>query len=294
VKAPVGVARYTIDGLSIGAITRLLNEQRIPTRKQPAAGNARRSGPCCVTPPIKVLLASARHRPRHGNASPGRYACVAVLHRVTVHTHEWPRDEWIAIPVPPIIDEQTFALARERPKANKTHAPRRTVVAQCGAEPGVLCQLQLHALPDIDVIGRPHDLLLSLSRFRCLAPARRTDLPQPADPPRSSRSGRMDRDRQAARRARADPERAPTAGGRPHAAPIRQNVAKVGFGAISFVCKRASRAYSPPTKKTFFRSMSCATECPSCASASTRSAPSCNRSQTRRPTAPPIFVSLKR
>jgi site-specific DNA recombinase len=128
VKAPVGVARYTIDGLSIGAITRLLNEQRIPTRKQPAAGNARRSGPCCVTPPIKVLLASARHRPRHGNASPGRYACVAVLHRVTVHTHEWPRDEWIAIPVPPIIDEQTFALARERPKANKTHAPRRTVV----------------------------------------------------------------------------------------------------------------------------------------------------------------------
>ena len=24
--------RYTIDGLSIGAITRLLNEQRIPTR----------------------------------------------------------------------------------------------------------------------------------------------------------------------------------------------------------------------------------------------------------------------
>src|SRR5262249_40221188 len=26
--------RYTVDGLSIGAITRLLNEQRIPTRKQ--------------------------------------------------------------------------------------------------------------------------------------------------------------------------------------------------------------------------------------------------------------------
>src|SRR6202035_768717 len=50
------------------------------------AGNARRYGPCCVTPPIKAPLALARHRPRHGNASPGRYACVAVLRRVTVHT----------------------------------------------------------------------------------------------------------------------------------------------------------------------------------------------------------------
>src|ERR1700726_4196190 len=42
--------------------------------------------------------------------------------------HERPQDEWIAIPVPPIIDEQTFALAQERLAANKTHAPRRTVV----------------------------------------------------------------------------------------------------------------------------------------------------------------------
>jgi site-specific DNA recombinase len=30
--------------------------------------------------------------------------------------------------VPPIIDEPTFALAQERLEANKTHAPRRTVV----------------------------------------------------------------------------------------------------------------------------------------------------------------------
>src|SRR6202040_4102769 len=43
------------------------------------AGNARRSGPCCVPPPIKAPLASARHRLRHGNASPGRYGCVAVF-----------------------------------------------------------------------------------------------------------------------------------------------------------------------------------------------------------------------
>src|SRR6266403_574329 len=57
---------------------------------KPVAGNARRSGPCCVTPPIKAPLASARHRPRHGNASPGRYACVAVLRRVTVHTLSGP------------------------------------------------------------------------------------------------------------------------------------------------------------------------------------------------------------
>lgn len=41
--------RYTNGGLSIGAITRLLNDQQIPTRKQPAVGSVGRSGQCCAT-----------------------------------------------------------------------------------------------------------------------------------------------------------------------------------------------------------------------------------------------------
>lgn len=41
--------------------------------------------------------------------------------------HELPRTEWIEIPVPTIISEETFALANELLEANKKHAPRRTI-----------------------------------------------------------------------------------------------------------------------------------------------------------------------
>ena len=131
VEAPVVrrvYERYSIDGLSIGAITRLLNEQRIPTRKQtgrwerstvwamlrnPAYKGAAGFGKTQTAPRQRI---TRRLRLRGGIAS-----------RDSAH-HERPQDEWIAIPVPPIIDEQTFALAQERLEANKTHAPRRTVV----------------------------------------------------------------------------------------------------------------------------------------------------------------------
>jgi site-specific DNA recombinase len=42
-------------------------------------------------------------------------------------SHERPREDWIIIAVPPIVSEETFALAQERLEANKTHAPRRTI-----------------------------------------------------------------------------------------------------------------------------------------------------------------------
>lgn len=41
--------------------------------------------------------------------------------------HERPREEWIEIAVPPIVTEETFALAAGRLQANKDHAPRRTI-----------------------------------------------------------------------------------------------------------------------------------------------------------------------
>jgi len=42
-------------------------------------------------------------------------------------SHERPRDEWIEIPVPAIVSEETFALAAERLADNKRFAPRRTI-----------------------------------------------------------------------------------------------------------------------------------------------------------------------
>ena len=41
--------------------------------------------------------------------------------------HERPREEWIEIPVPAIVDESTFARAQELLHENKVHARRRTL-----------------------------------------------------------------------------------------------------------------------------------------------------------------------
>src|SRR6202022_2692414 len=114
--------------LSIGAITRVLNEQRIPTRKQ--TGRWERS----------TVWAMLRNPAYKGAAGFGKTQAASrqritrplrlrggIASRDSAH-YERPQDEWIAIPVPPIIDEQTFALAQERLEANKTRAPRRTVV----------------------------------------------------------------------------------------------------------------------------------------------------------------------
>jgi len=118
---------YSIQGLSIGAIARLLNEQEIPTCKR--RGRWERStvwgmlrnpafkGQACFG---KTTLAPRQRITRpiriRGGIAPRNSA-----------SHERPRGDWITIAVPPIVSEETFALAQERLETNKTHAPRRTV-----------------------------------------------------------------------------------------------------------------------------------------------------------------------
>jgi site-specific DNA recombinase len=118
---------YCVEGLSIGAIARRLNEQDIPTAKR--RGRWERS----------VIWGMLRNPVYKGQACFGKTA-IAPRQRITrpirmrggiasrnsAH-HERPREDWITIPVPPIVREEIFALAQERLEANKTHAPRRTV-----------------------------------------------------------------------------------------------------------------------------------------------------------------------
>ena len=118
---------YTVRGLSIGAITRLLNEQGVPTRKGISRWerstvwamlrNPAYKGTACFnkTKTAKRQRITRPIRLRGGIAS-----------RDSAQ-HERPRAEWIEIPVPPIITEESFALAAERLQGNKDHAPRRTI-----------------------------------------------------------------------------------------------------------------------------------------------------------------------
>ena len=121
------VYRYhTCEHMSIGAITRKLNERAVPTStgrsrwerstvwamlRNPAYkgkacfGKTRQMPRDCVTRPVRL---------RGGVAS------------ATTGGHEKPREEWIEIPVPAIVSEETFALAEELLEQNRTRAPRRT------------------------------------------------------------------------------------------------------------------------------------------------------------------------
>ena len=118
---------YAARGLSINAIARLLNEQAIPTCKR--RGRWERS----------TVWGILRNPAYKGEACFGK-TTIAPRQRITrpirmrggvatrnSASHERPRQDWITIAVPPIVSEQTFALAQERLQANKIHAPRRTV-----------------------------------------------------------------------------------------------------------------------------------------------------------------------
>ena len=118
---------YTISGWSIGAITRWLNTQQVPTRKQGARWER------------STVWAMLRNPAYCGTACFGKTR-VATRQRVTrplrvrgrlptrnSTNQERPREDWIAIPVPALIDDSTFARAQELLQENKVRARRRTI-----------------------------------------------------------------------------------------------------------------------------------------------------------------------
>jgi site-specific DNA recombinase len=88
---------YTVEGLSIGEITRRLNTEGVPARK---ASRWERS----------VV------QRRRGTTTPS-----------TTAGHQRPREEWIEIPVPALVTEESFARAQELLYQNKIRSRRRTI-----------------------------------------------------------------------------------------------------------------------------------------------------------------------
>jgi site-specific DNA recombinase len=118
---------YTVDGRSIGEITRRLNTEGIPTRKLSARwerstvwgvlrNSAYRGIACFGKTRISARTRVMRPQRRRGVTTPSATA-----------GHERPREEWIEIPVPPLITEESFARAQELLQENKIRSRRRTI-----------------------------------------------------------------------------------------------------------------------------------------------------------------------
>jgi len=118
---------YTVKGFSIGAITRGLNDQGVATRK-PGARWER-----------SMVWAMLRNPAYRGTACFGKTRA-ATRQRTTralrlrggvpsrnSANRERPREEWIEIPVPALVTEETFARAQELLQQNKVLARRRTI-----------------------------------------------------------------------------------------------------------------------------------------------------------------------
>jgi site-specific DNA recombinase len=118
---------YTVDGFSIGEITRRLNAEGIPTRKRSARwerstvwgvlrNSAYRGIACFGKTRISARTRVMRPQRRRGVTTPS-----------TTAGHERPCQEWIEIPVPALITEESFARAQELLRENKMRSRRRTI-----------------------------------------------------------------------------------------------------------------------------------------------------------------------
>src|SRR6201987_1659249 len=119
--------KYTVSGLSMGAIARLLRGMGVPTRRQvrwersvvwASLRNPAYKGTACFN--------KTQTGPRQKVTKPFRLS-VRAVHGDKSSSHERPRDQWIEIPVPAMVSEETFAMAAERLADNKRFAPRRTI-----------------------------------------------------------------------------------------------------------------------------------------------------------------------
>ncbi len=118
---------YTEQAMSINAIARHLNDKGIATRHGASQWcrstiwamlrNPAYEGKACFGKTERAIRQRiTRPLRQRGGFSP-RSNC----------NREKPRSDWIEIPVPPLVSEATFAMARELLEKNKKYATRRTL-----------------------------------------------------------------------------------------------------------------------------------------------------------------------
>ena len=119
---------YAEEFLSIGAITRELNARKIPTRKAISKWERSTVWAMLRNPAYsgKACYGKTEHTERQRITKPLRAKGGYVVQNGC--NREKPREEWIEIPVPPIVTQEIFDIVDERLKSNKQHSQRNTKV----------------------------------------------------------------------------------------------------------------------------------------------------------------------
>ena len=124
---------YTVEGLSIGGVTRRLNELGVPTKNHGAQWERSTVWAMLRNPAYKGTACFGKTRTAARQRTNNRTLRLrGGLPARNSASHELPREQWIEIAVPALIEEDTFAVAQERLASNKKLSSRRTI------EPSVL------------------------------------------------------------------------------------------------------------------------------------------------------------
>ena len=124
---------YTVEGLSIGGVTQRLNELGVPTKKHGAKWERSTVWAMLRNPAYKGTACFGKTQTAARQRTNNRTLRLrGGLPTRNSASHELPREQWIEIAVPAIVEEHTFALAQERLVNNKKLAARRTI------EPSIL------------------------------------------------------------------------------------------------------------------------------------------------------------
>lgn len=163
---------YLQDGLSIWAITKWLRGKGIATHFGKTFWGYKAVWSVLRNPAYKGTACFGKTEATEENQQPRR-----ILRRRGGFSNRWnikraaPRENWIEIPVPAIVDEETFALAQERLQRNKRFSPSKHQASDlASSNPGVQ-DVRLRLLPFFGTQhqGRASLLLLPLRRLRCLS-----------------------------------------------------------------------------------------------------------------------------
>jgi len=133
---------YTVEGLSIGAVVRRLNERKVPTRFGKSLWERSKVWAMLRNPAYAGRAAfgkterAERKRVTRALRKKGGYSSRSSANR------ERPKDQWLAVPVPALVSEDVFARAEEKLGENQRFASRNTkrptllqgllVCGQCG------------------------------------------------------------------------------------------------------------------------------------------------------------------